>query len=211
MKELKKSAYKKMKAIVIGSRNQFCIHEDLKAKSNSDKIYLCKSLVRKSENRDSKESEESDEADEESHEADKANGTQHIKPKGCIHYEKIDSHLHVPELKENIIDIEDLHLIGQNYGCCPYFVSKKIAETADIIFMPYNYLIDPRLRDANQIDLKNAIIILDEAHNVNVVCEQSASTFIKSSQIRKAIAELNYVYTFAHFDIFAVDLELNSK
>lgn len=189
MKELKKSAYNEMKAIVIGSRNQFCIHPELKAKSNSDKIYLCKSLVRKSEREDSEES-------------DEANGTQETK--GCIHYEKIDLHLNEPELKEKIIDIEDLHLIGQKYDCCPYFVSKKIAKSADIIFMPYNYLIDPRLRDAifddNQIDLKNAIIILDEAHNVNVVCEQSASTFIKSSHIRKAIAELNYVH-FPHFYI----------
>ena len=32
--------------------------------------------------------------------------------------------------------------------------------------MPYNYLFDEHVRKASKIDLANAIIIIDEAHNI---------------------------------------------
>lgn len=44
MEELKSSDYNDVEAIVIGSRDQLCIHPDLKGKSNSDKILECKNL-----------------------------------------------------------------------------------------------------------------------------------------------------------------------
>jgi len=28
---------------------------------------------------------------------------------------------------------------------CPYYISKELKRDADIIFMPYNYLIDPKV------------------------------------------------------------------
>jgi hypothetical protein len=31
---------------------------------------------------------------------------------------------------------------------CPYFLSRDMAGTADVIFMPYNYLVDAQVRDA---------------------------------------------------------------
>jgi hypothetical protein len=39
-----------------------------------------------------------------------------------------------------------------------------------VVFLPYNYLLDMRTSDGvgDTIRWKNAIIILDEAHNVNV-------------------------------------------
>lgn len=56
-------------------------------------------------------------------------------------------------------------------------MSKKVAENADIIFLPYSYLIEPTLR--NEINLNGTIVIIDEAYNVNQVCEDSSSTFIE--------------------------------
>jgi hypothetical protein len=40
-------------------------------------------------------------------------------------------------------DIEDLVTLGKKVRGCPYFGSRAIAEDADIVFMPYNYLVDP--------------------------------------------------------------------
>ena len=37
--------------------------------------------------------------------------------------------------------------------------------------MPYNYLIDPKIRENFKIDYRNSIIIMDEAHNVERVAE----------------------------------------
>lgn len=37
---------------------------------------------------------------------------------------------------------------------------------AEIVFVPYNYLIDPMARRSIGISIENSILIFDEAHNV---------------------------------------------
>lgn len=41
--------------------------------------------------------------------------------------------------------------------------------------MPYNYIVDPKIRENYKIDFENSIIILDEAHNIEKVSEDVAS------------------------------------
>lgn len=160
MKELKQSGYRNMKAAVVASRTQLCIHPDLERKSNSDKIHKCKMLRKNDE---------------------------------CDYYKKVRGCLDEPDFKEPILDIEDLGSIGQKFQCCPYYASRKLMQSAEVIFMPYNYLLDPKIRNANQINMKNAIVILDEGHNVEKVCEDTACTTIKSSEILNAISDLKHV------------------
>lgn len=179
MKELKKTAYSNVKATVIASRHQLCIHKDLQEKSSTDKIYICKSMMHKS-----------------------ING---VIESNCKHYENIDRKN--PEPTKNIIDIEDLGSIGREHGCCPYFFAKKKSVQSDIIFVPYSYLIDPTIRDANDIDLGKSIVIIDEAHNVNRVCEDSASASIKDTDISAALRDLNSVNFFYLLNII---FEFNS-
>ena len=64
---------------------------------------------------------------------------------------------------------------GHKAKCCPYFLSRELKQNADITFMPYNYLLDPKTRRAQGIELQNNIILLDEAHNVEKTCEEAAS------------------------------------
>lgn len=49
-------------------------------------------------------------------------------------------------------DIEDLHKLGKKHKVCPYFLQKNRVEFADLILMPYNYLIDPKIRENFKID-----------------------------------------------------------
>jgi Fanconi anemia group J protein len=42
-------------------------------------------------------------------------------------------------------DIEDLVQMGKKKRGCPYYTSRGLSEEADIIFCPYNYLIDPSM------------------------------------------------------------------
>ena len=57
-------------------------------------------------------------------------------------------------------DIEDLVRIGRRLQGCPYYASRDLMGEAQIIFCPYNYLIDPRVRRSMKIPIQNNIIIL---------------------------------------------------
>ena len=41
-----------------------------------------------------------------------------------------------------------------------------LAEDAELTFCPYNYLVDPVIRKSMGINIENAVLIFDEAHNI---------------------------------------------
>uniref|UniRef100_A0A1I7TAN3 DNA helicase n=1 Tax=Caenorhabditis tropicalis TaxID=1561998 RepID=A0A1I7TAN3_9PELO len=89
---------------------------------------------------------------------------------------------------------------------CPYFSTNRIlTQDADLIFCPFSYLVDPLIRNSSDVHLKNSIVILDEAHNIEDTCRDSASfsftekefddtllSFrLKRIQIEKVVSEHN--------------------
>jgi Rad3-related DNA helicase len=64
---------------------------------------------------------------------------------------------------------------------CPFYLTKDSQLDADIILLPYNYIIDSTARKAMNIDLSNSIVIFDEAHNL--VSVTSFIDFIRCSSI----------------------------
>ena len=56
--------------------------------------------------------------------------------------------------------------------------------------MPYNYLIDPKIRDNYKINFENSIIILDEAHNIEKVSEEVASFDLNMNLFNPILGEL---------------------
>lgn len=47
-------------------------------------------------------------------------------------------------LANSVMDIEDLVTMGKTHRFCPLYMAKQLKSIADIIFMPYNYLLQPR-------------------------------------------------------------------
>ena len=41
--------------------------------------------------------------------------------------------------------------------------------------MPYQYILTPSMRETMEINLKNSIIIFDEAHNIGKAAEEAMS------------------------------------
>ena len=60
---------------------------------------------------------------------------------------------------------------------CPYHYLKYLTKNnkADIYLCPYNYVLDANVRDSIGINLEGAIIIFDEAHNLETFSEESCS------------------------------------
>lgn len=123
-----------------------------------------------------------------------------VKNNGCDYRKNLHPKMNESDFKKPILDIEDLGKLGEEFNCCPYYASKELQKGAEIIFLPYNYLLDPKIRDICSIDLKNAIVILDEAHNVEKACEQNACASITTSDLVNAINELNHVIY--HFSFY---------
>lgn len=46
--------------------------------------------------------------------------------------------------------------------------------------MPYNYILDPKTRKAQGLELQDNILLLDEAHNVEKTCEESSSLQVRN-------------------------------
>uniref|UniRef100_A0A061RRA7 Chromosome transmission fidelity protein 1 n=1 Tax=Tetraselmis sp. GSL018 TaxID=582737 RepID=A0A061RRA7_9CHLO len=64
------------------------------------------------------------------------------------------------------LDVEDLGRLGAQHGVCPYYATRQAQPSADILFMPYAALLSAESRESFGICLKDAVIIVDEAHNL---------------------------------------------
>lgn len=73
---------------------------------------------------------------------------------------------------------------------CPYYASKDRVGAADVIFMPYNYLIDDKIRENYEIDYSNSIIIFDEAHNVPSSVEEVTSFEVRAKTLESSRTEI---------------------
>ncbi|OTF75449.1 regulator of telomere elongation helicase 1-like protein, partial [Euroglyphus maynei] len=83
-----------------------------------------------------------------------------------------------------VYDIEDLIAFGNEHKACPYYMSKALTDyNTSMTFMPYNYILDPSIRKTLKLNLENTIIIFDEGHNIERVCEDSMSTELKSETL----------------------------
>eukprot|EP00889_Picochlorum_renovo_P005649 jgi/Picre1/32679/NNA_008025.t1 len=94
------------------------------------------------------------------------------------------------DVNDTVLDIEDLVKVGENRSVCPYFLSRGLTQDADIVFMPYNYLIDSKTRSGLGISWSNAVLIFDEAHNVESVCSGSTSFDLSMGVIGGSIEEI---------------------
>ncbi len=169
IRELKATAYGaegRVRMAILGSRQQMCVHPIVqKATSSSHQNNMCRSYTIKH---------------------------------ACSFYEGLNEFkTSNPDLSKQPHDIEDLmnELGGSDASkrACPYFLSRDMATTADIIFVPYNYLIDPYIRGSlgQSLQLAGSVLIFDEAHNLESVCGESASFDLTATTLSSCISELN--------------------
>jgi regulator of telomere elongation helicase 1 len=94
-----------------------------------------------------------------------------------------------------VLDIEELVNLGKNRKVCPFYLSRGQVADAEIIFVPYNYLFDKDARSSTLADVQweNAVLIFDEAHNLESFASESASFDLSSVDIAGCINEVSRV------------------
>ncbi|KPP74356.1 Fanconi anemia group J protein-like, partial [Scleropages formosus] len=88
-------------------------------------------------------------------------------------------------------DIEELVRLGSRLRCCSYFAARELMQEAHIVFCPYNYLLDPLIRESMEINLKGQVVVLDEAHNIEDCARDSASYTLSQTQLLAARNEID--------------------
>uniref|UniRef100_A0A8C1TF07 Regulator of telomere elongation helicase 1 n=1 Tax=Cyprinus carpio TaxID=7962 RepID=A0A8C1TF07_CYPCA len=110
-----------------------------------------------------------------------------VSSRSCVFYNNVDEKSTYKEIMNTIMDVEDLVKTCKKERVCPYYLSRSLKQHADVIFMPYNYLLDPKSRRAHNIELKGAVVIFDEAHNIEKMCEESTSFDLSPHDLISAI------------------------
>ncbi|KAG6897571.1 DNA-dependent ATPase of the nucleotide excision repair factor 4 complex [Termitomyces sp. T32_za158] len=72
--------------------------------------------------------------------------------------------------------LADVLQYGRDKGICPYFTVRRMMPFVDIIIYSFHYLLDPKVAEQVSKELsKDAIVVFDEAHNIDNVCIESLS------------------------------------
>ncbi|TDL27469.1 DNA repair helicase [Rickenella mellea] len=72
--------------------------------------------------------------------------------------------------------LSDITNYGRDKGVCPYFAVRRMMPFVDVIIYSFHYLLDPKVADQVSKEMsKDAIVVFDEAHNIDNVCIESLS------------------------------------
>lgn len=160
VRELRKTKYHP-KIMVLGSREQLCVNQNVRNQPSYAQKALCRSL-----------------------------GS--MCPYNCDR-QGLGSRFYEMSLPYNgLMDIEDLYTFGMKHNKCPYFLSRDeaIMIECQLVLMPYNYLMDPFIRQTLPFDLTECTVIIDEAHNIDSFCLDSMSIDITSKLLNSMQKEV---------------------
>nr|XP_048302714.1 Fanconi anemia group J protein isoform X2 [Myodes glareolus] len=163
-RELRKTAYSGVPMTILSSRDHTCVHPEVVGNFNRNE--KCMELL------------------------DGKHG------KSCYFYHgvhRISNQQALQSLQRmsKAWDIEELVGLGRKLKACPYYTARELVDDADIVFCPYNYLLDAQIRESMDIKLKEQVVILDEAHNIEECARESASYSVTEVQLRFARDELD--------------------
>ena len=92
--------------------------------------------------------------------------------------------------------IEELKEIAKKAKFCPFFFERDKSIHSDLVFLPYNYIFDPSIKKRMNIQMKNSILIIDEAHNIQEVCNDAVSKDLDTNMMEEILSDLKSLKIF---------------
>ena len=92
--------------------------------------------------------------------------------------------------------VEELKDIAKKIKFCPFFFERDKSIHSDLIFLPYNYIFDPSIKKRMKIQMNNSILIVDEAHNIQEVCNDAVSKDFDTNMIDEVLSDLKSLKIF---------------
>uniref|UniRef100_W5MCG4 DNA 5'-3' helicase n=1 Tax=Lepisosteus oculatus TaxID=7918 RepID=W5MCG4_LEPOC len=176
-RELRRTAYSSVRMTILSSRDHTCVHPEVSASGNRNE--RCRELLESREGQ------------------------------SCRYYHGVHKMREQNSLQwghglHQAWDIEELVRLGRRLRSCSYFAARELMVEADIVFCPYNYLLDPQIRESMDISLKGQVVVLDEAHNIEDCARECASFTLTQAQLLFAREEMD---SMVHHNIRRADHE----
>jgi len=87
-------------------------------------------------------------------------------------------------LPSGVYDLQELQTWGQSQGYCPYFLTRRAINHANVIVFNYQYLLDPKVAKLVSKEIEaDAIVVFDEAHNIDSVCIEALSVTLNQRSL----------------------------
>lgn len=90
----------------------------------------------------------------------------------------------------DIMDIEELVQVASVEKACPYYASRLAARDAHIVLLPYQMLLHDRTRQQTGLRVRDAVVIIDEAHNLLDTISNIYSAVLTMDQLQQAHQQL---------------------
>lgn len=87
-------------------------------------------------------------------------------------------------------DIEDMANLGKASHTCSYYASREALAAADVVVMPYNTLLSAPARKSVGLSLQNALVVIDEAHNIPETLRSISSCQLSLPVAEAALSQL---------------------
>lgn len=79
--------------------------------------------------------------------------------------------------QSSVWDIEELVHLGKQKNSCPYYGSRLLLKSAEIVFCPYNYIIDPVIRSTVSLCCWILNLLFDLRPTLQIVFVRCKPTF----------------------------------
>jgi len=189
--ELKKMPYRPRMA-VIGSREQLCINSEVKASASRQRVSLnlmCRQAARRATHQGPPSARGGFGA------SDGCACEPYAQLGGLGHARRVFEGCAAPGKLWDVEDLVQVSASSGSLGGCPYYTSHVLAGSADVVICPHNYILDPAVSQCKSHhrehwSLKDRIVIIDEAHNLEQGCRDAGSVEASLSELRQAAAAL---------------------
>ncbi|XP_031633558.1 ATP-dependent DNA helicase DDX11 isoform X2 [Contarinia nasturtii] len=200
--ELKKTVYgNKIRLIQLASRQQLCINTEVRSlKSNALINERCLELKKRKSNQTCC---QSTQTDQEGHVTKKSKV---MKPSTSCPFYSQDAIANVSHNalynSDSIMDIEDLLRTAKTEKGCPYYAARAAQVDAEVVMLPYQMLLHKKTREQLDINIKDSVVIIDEAHNLLDTIASIHSAEITADQLHRIYQQLN-AYKTKYLDRFS--------
>uniref|UniRef100_UPI00358E0210 general transcription and DNA repair factor IIH helicase subunit XPD isoform X2 n=1 Tax=Myxine glutinosa TaxID=7769 RepID=UPI00358E0210 len=97
----------------------------------------------------------------------------------CSFFEEFDANGREVPMPAGVYNLQDIKEFAQRHNWCPYFLARYTLSHANVVVYSYHYLLDPKIADLVSREIsKKAVVVFDEAHNIDNVCIDSLSVNI---------------------------------